>query len=303
VLHALLQGKLEPTVSEPQRLEDVLTSTVFGTLVLVEAWELLGEWLRLPEPGDGPDAEYECWFWPHLPGGVEPDVVLRLGGTVMVVEAKYRSGRHDRSPDEENEDKPVDQIECQYNAAIDLRDQRSLHPDALERAFQECQLRQAFLVDSGKIRSARKEYLESRKRLPDAAKEKFVLLTWQELYSLLLKPEWSGRRWAADVRTYLEDCGLASFQGVRRDLAEADQVTRLSEWCPVPTGLAVPTFDTAAAHLSYPKLGELRHWQPFVNRQMAPAFPGAVALLDNPAIESLRHWHLDLAQGEETNAT
>lgn len=303
MLHALLQGKLEPTVAEPQRREDVLTSTVFGTLVLVEAWELLSEWLQLPELSVGSDAVYECWFWPHLPGGVEPDVVLRLGGTVVVVEAKYRSGRHDLSLDEEYEDKPVDQIVRQYNAVSDLRDQQSLHPDALERAVQECQFRQAFLVDARKIGRARREHRESRERLPDGAKEKFVLLTWQELYSLLLKPEWSRRRWAADVRMYLEDCGLASFQGIRRDVAEAGQLTRLSEWRPVPTVLAVPTFDTAAAHLSYPKLGELRHWQPFVNRRKAPAFRAAVALLGSPSIESLRHWHLDLPEEEETNAT
>lgn len=293
MLHALLQGKLDPTVAEPQRREDTLTSTVFGTLVLVEAWQLLGEWLQLPDP-IGPAADRECWFWPHLPGGVEPDIVLKLGGTVVVVEAKYRSGRHDLSRDEEYEEKPVDQILRQYNAVSDLRDERSLHPDALERAVQECQLRQAFLVDARKIRRARWEYNESRERLPDAAKEKFNLLTWQELYSLLLKSEWSRRRWAADVRTYLEDCGLASFQGIRRDVAEADQLARLSEWRPVPTGLETPQFDTAAVHLSYPKLGELCHWHPLVDRPKAPMFGVAVALLDDPAIESLRHWHPDL---------
>ena len=303
MLHALLQGKLEPTVAEPQRREDVLTSTVFGTLVLVEAWKLLGEWLQLPEPSDGPDAEYECWFWPHLPGGVEPDVVLKLGGTVMVVEAKYRSGRHDLSLDEEYEDKPVDQLLRQYNAVSDLRDRRSMHPDALERAVQECQLRQAFLVDARKIRRARGEYNESRERLPDVARDRFVLVTWQELYGRLLKPEWSRRRWAADLRTYHDDCGLASFQGIKRDVADADQLTRLSEWHPVPTGLAAPSFDIAAAHLSYPKLGELRHWHPLVDRAEAPTFRVAGTALGNPAIESLRHWHLDLAQEEEKNPT
>jgi hypothetical protein len=303
VLHALLQGKLESTVAEPQRREDALTSTVFGTLVLVEAWELLGEWLQVPAPSGGPDAENECWFWPHLPGGVEPDVVLRLGGTVMVVEAKYRSGRHDLSLDEEYEDKPVDQIQRQHNAVSDLRDQRSMHPDALERAVRECQLRQAFLVDARKIRRARREYHESRERLPDAAKGRFVLVTWQELYGRLLKPEWSRRRWAADLRTYLEECGLASFQGIKRDAAEAGQLTRLSEWRPVPTGLTAPSFDTAAAHLSHTKLGELRHWHPLVNQAKAPTFRIDIALLGNPAIESLRHWHPDLGREEEMNAT
>lgn len=303
MLHALLQGKLDPTVAEPQRREDALTSTVFGTLLLVEAWKLLGEWLQLPEPIDGSDADCECWFWPHLPGGVEPDVVLTLGGTVVVVEAKYRSGRHDLSLDEEHEDKPVDQMLRQYKGVEDLRDQRSAHPDALERAVRECQLRQAFLVDARKIRRARREYDESRERLPNVAKESFALLTWQELYSRLLRPEWSRRRWAADLRTYLEDCGLASFQGINRDLADADQLTRMLQWCPVPTGLAAPSFETAAAHLSYTHLGELRHWHPLVARGEAPTFRGAGTLLSNPAIESLRHWQPDLGRKEETNGT
>ena len=303
MLHALLQGKLEPTVAEPQRREDALTSTVLGTLVLVEAWKLLGEWLQLPEPIVGSNADCECWFWPHLPGGVEPDVVLKLGGTVVVVEAKYHSGRHDLALDEEYEEKPVDQILRQYNGIVDLRDQQSVHPDALERAVRECQLRQVFLVDARKIRSARHEYHESRERLPAAGRELFVLVTWQELYGRLLKPDLSRRRWAADLLTYLGECGLASFQGIERDAAEAGQLTRLLEWCPVPTGLPAPSFDTAAAYLSHANLGELRHWRPFVSQPNGPTFRIDVALLGDPAIESLRHWHPDLGREEETNET
>ena len=45
MLHALLHGKLDPTVAEPERLEDALTSTVFGTLAIVEAWDLIEDWL------------------------------------------------------------------------------------------------------------------------------------------------------------------------------------------------------------------------------------------------------------------
>lgn len=301
MLHALLQGKLEPTIAEPQRREDALTSTVFGTLVLVEAWELLGEWLRLPAPSGGPEAEKECWFWPRLPGGVEPDVVIKLGGTVVVVEAKYRSGRHDLSLDEDYEDKPVDQILRQYNGVSNLRDQRRMHPDALERAVRECQLQQAFLVDARKIRRARAEYHESRERLPKGAKESFVLLTWQDLFGRLLKPEWSRRRWAGDLRTYLEECGLASFQGIKRHAAEARHLTRLAEWHPMPTGLTAPSFDTAAAHLSYANLSELRHWRPFVIQPEGPTFRIDAALLGTPAIETLRHWHPDLGAERETN--
>ena len=64
MLHALLHGKLDAGLSEPHRLEDTLTSSVFGTLVMVGEWELLATWLLqdfaaaepddvTPSPGTG----------------------------------------------------------------------------------------------------------------------------------------------------------------------------------------------------------------------------------------------------------
>ena len=41
MLHALLHGKLQESNPEPERLEDALTSAVFGTLIWVEAWDVL----------------------------------------------------------------------------------------------------------------------------------------------------------------------------------------------------------------------------------------------------------------------
>lgn len=79
MLHALLHGKLDPTVAEPERLEDALTSTVFGTLAIVEAWDLIEDWLRVPSSAAPVREEHECWFWPRLAGGVEPHVILRIG--------------------------------------------------------------------------------------------------------------------------------------------------------------------------------------------------------------------------------
>lgn len=105
------------------------------------------------------------------------------------------------------------------------------------------------------------------------------------------------------MRTYLEACGLASFQGIERDVADPGQLKRLSEWRPAPIRLAAPTFEAAGALVSDPKLGQLRKWQPLVNRREAATFRAAVALLGNPAINSLRKWHCDLADEEETDAT
>ena len=45
MLHALLRGKLDERVPEPQRIEDALTSTVFGTLLLAGSADMLASWL------------------------------------------------------------------------------------------------------------------------------------------------------------------------------------------------------------------------------------------------------------------
>ena len=120
MLHALLHGKLDLELPEPHRREDALTSIVFGTLRMVEAWDVLASWLDVEPLSRGQEGTVECWFWPRLAGAVEPDVVLRLGDTLVVVEAKYRSGRHDLSLDEADE-RPSDQIERQYKAGSSQR--------------------------------------------------------------------------------------------------------------------------------------------------------------------------------------
>ena len=95
MLHALLHRKLDESIPEPQRLEDALTSTVFGALVWMEAWDTLTQWLALPHSAATAGSSNGCWFWPRL-AFAEPDVVLHMGNVLVVVEAKSRSGRHDR---------------------------------------------------------------------------------------------------------------------------------------------------------------------------------------------------------------
>jgi hypothetical protein len=247
VLHALLHGKLDPTVAEPERREDALTSTVLGTLVLLEAWEIIGRWLKVADWQSAAD-ELECWFWPRLAGGVEPDVVLRLGPVVVVVEAKYRSGRHDLSLDQVDNERPVDQIVRQHRAVSPPHDSRSPYPDLLERAVRECRVLQVFLVDARQIRRARREHAESVSRLPKDAQVNLV--TWQELYGLLLEPSYSRLRWATDLRAYLRACGLASFRGVRRDLGDAAQLERVVSWKPFADQPVAPTVRLAASVLA-----------------------------------------------------
>ena len=263
MLHALLHGKLHSTLAEPERREDALTSTVFGTLVLLEAWELIGRWLNIPEWRSSDTETPECWFWPRLAGAVEPDVLLRLGELLVVVEAKYRSDRHDLSADDVDDERPVDQIVRQYHAVSPPHDRRSPYPESLERAVRECRLLQVFLVDARRIRHARLEHAESVSRLSKVSADATVTLaTWQALYGLLLASEWSRARWAIDLRTYLRMCGLASFQGVRRDLASAERLGTIAKWRPFAVRTVAPTFRTAASTLAAePAIEALLRWR------------------------------------------
>ena len=97
-MRAEIAGKL-PTHSplgQDQR-EDTLTDAVFSALRYLPR-EVLRAWLGevLPErciPGLTDDALDSATFefWPTLPGGCEPDVVITVGSLLIVIEAKYRS--------------------------------------------------------------------------------------------------------------------------------------------------------------------------------------------------------------------
>jgi hypothetical protein len=97
-------------------------------------------------------------------------------------------------------------------------------------------------------------------RLPkDAAVN---LVTWQDLYGLLLSPEWARPRWAIDLRTYLRACGLASFQGIRRNMADSSHLEAISRWTPFVVQRAAPAVRAAASVLaSEPAIGELWRWR------------------------------------------
>ncbi len=261
MLHALLHGKLDPTVAEPNRLEDALTSTVFGTLAIVDAWGLIEDWLGVPASSTPAREEHECWFWPRLAGGVEPDVILRIGNTLVVVEAKYRSGRHDLSLDED-EERPADQIVRQCRAVSPPHDSRSAYPDLLERAVRDCELVQTFVVDARRMRRARRERDESLALLP--AGSTLRLVTWQELYRLL-EAGHSATRWGVALMSYLRSCGLASFRGIRRNLAGASDLESLADWRPLPLDPIAPAIRASGALLAQPTINTLRLWRPSDN--------------------------------------
>jgi len=232
MLHAILHGKLGESVPEPQRFEDALTSTVFGTLVLAEAWGLLAHWLGVPfmySTNDDEGSLRECWFWPRM-SLAEPDVVLRLGGTLVVVEAKYRSGRHDLLPeDDDGEKDSCDQLVRQFHSVKEPLSGRVCYLEEIERAIRECQLVQVFVVDARSLRRARREWAESKERL-HAQQASLLLVTWQSLYGKLKELELPSRRWCTDLRAYLRISGLDTFDGVPRGFASSESLQAIKGW-------------------------------------------------------------------------
>ena len=234
MLHAVLHGKLDEVRPEPERLEDALTSTVFGMLAWADAWDLTARWLGVASPVAEP-ANTNCWFWPRLKLA-EPDVVIRLGSHLLVVEAKLRSGRNDLPESEGPQDeRPRDQLKRQYESIRISTQHRARYPETLELAIRECSLVQALVVDARRRSRAQREVAESRALLPQDAR--LELVTWQTLYRLLEpRAAPTSGRWARDLRRYLERLGLASFEGFPGKAAGPAILSPLLLWRPRQEG-------------------------------------------------------------------
>lgn len=160
MLHAELRDKLTPDTPAPARIEDTLTSTVFGTLLLAAGGiGVLCDWLnaaRRFRPEDGTEeaipvvesADFVTyWFWQRGVGG-EPDLLLRIGARFFIIEAKYFSGKSGGS-DEDPADTglPKDQL-AKYWLACQPGVQRDSYPADLEDAIVDCTKHILYLVSS-----------------------------------------------------------------------------------------------------------------------------------------------------------
>lgn len=260
MLHAVLHRKVDETVPEPQRLEDSLTSTIFGTLVMAEAWDVLATWLGVDPPaadGDSPSSVCECWFWPRM-AFAEPDLVLRIGTALVVVEAKYGSDRHDLSGADEAEDDLGDQLHRQYRGIKEPLDNRFRYSDAIELAIAECHLVQVFVVDSRRQRRARRQYEQSKARLPGGSM--LVFSTWQRVFRLIRALRLPLPRWAVDLRSYLAMSGLSTFEGISRRLAGPSDAVEIIGWRP---RLLRGGFGQVALQLlGVPRIESITSWRP-----------------------------------------
>ena len=184
MLHAVLHHKLDEAIPEPQRLEDALTSTVFGTLVMAEASDVLAAWLSRAKYPDGTRGAVPTkpiigiWFWPRLRLS-EPDVILQLGNQLFIIEAKYHSDRHDsvsEEPEAIDAEPPItDQLHRQWMSISDGSSRHAGYPDDLRNALETCHRTLIFLVDGRRSRRAWKQFKESSEKLPEDAD--FRLLT------------------------------------------------------------------------------------------------------------------------------
>lgn len=235
MLHAELRDKLTPDTPAPARIEDTLTSTVFGTLLLAAGGiGVLCDWLnaaRRFRPEDGTEeaipvvesADFVTyWFWQRGVGG-EPDLLLRIGARFFIIEAKYFSGKSGGS-DEDPADTglPKDQL-AKYWLACQPGVQRDSYPADLEDAIVDCTKHILYLVSSAhRFHRSVGEVSDSERVLLAKSGEAVpvFLLTWQDLHRVLVLRNRGTTaapvRWMNELATLLSRRKLASFTGFAR---------------------------------------------------------------------------------------
>lgn len=223
MLHALLHHKLDESVPVSRRLEDAVTSSVFGTLLLAGAGEQITVWLNTvtcgaqsPQPITG--ALKAFWFWPRL-ALAEPDIVLQFDDRIVIVEAKVASDRHDLMMDREVEAEDWTSVSnqlCRQWLCATASDPGPGCPRDLAAALRALPKTLVFLVDERRLQRARPEFDETLKQLP--ADADLRLLTWQSLHRDLVRHDSAdaGSFWQGALIEYLERAGLAGFVGFRQ---------------------------------------------------------------------------------------
>jgi hypothetical protein len=250
MLYAELHGKLNPAAPYQERREDILTSTIFGTLLVADARPLLEDWLsraRNLRGGASPIPDkldpLQYWFWPRL-REAEPDLLLRLGDVLFIIEAKYLSGKSSSStPDEEG----GAQLLREWSSCAPDSTSLDSYPPLLRAAISSCRRCLLYLVRVDRLRTARREVAQTLALVPEA---EIYLLTWQDLHAAIrdrlrtgAAGEWP---WYRDLLELLERRGLASFSGFACQLPPG-----LSQRLLAVSGMP-PRFSAPARPLSFP---------------------------------------------------
>jgi len=294
VLHAELHGKVAPDADDIARREDVLTSTVFGTLFIADAWGVLLEWLKLAKPIGGARAlvpptitsPRTYWFWPRLMGATEPDVLLRAGEMLVLIEAKYLSGKSGTGVaaviPQSGLEEVTDQLVREWNACSRSADMQG-YPNDLREAIKSCARVLVYLVRRSSLAKAIRAVRDSANLVDDASMH---ILTWEDLDDVLAS---QGTRWAKELRAYLHRRGVAAFRGFRCDVPQSP-VGKLSGW----SFNILPTTLHMRAVFSTSQLSLLKGFASRSPRVGRPTYPAAWARIMPPAaidhLRSLAAW-------------
>ncbi len=208
MLHALRAKKLLLDQSEPWRLEDGLTSMIFGTLLAARAVNVCNAWLLNQHQPDSHDG-LRMWFWPRLPFA-EPDVIVKIGNRMVVIEAKYGSGKHGHDDQETPSESVNDQLIRQVDSIIKIRDRTGSTTPDLAKAIENSEVIFAYLVDARRSANARKEFNESKSKSPC---KDMLFITWQDLFRVLKTHHNQDLQWIGDMCDVLELLGLDDFLG------------------------------------------------------------------------------------------
>lgn len=283
MLHAELHGKLSSDIGDgADRLEDVLTSTVFGTLFAAGAWSVVTDWLSRARRGTDMiyPIEYshdvtDYWFWPWL-GTAEPDLVVRIGATLVVIEAKYLSGKSGSSTPTEVADSS-DQLVREWHAIGIAADSSGYDPRLRELVTEPATRRiLVYLVRRSRYARESAELEQSMAQAPGAS---MYLLTWEDLDEVLA-PQLHVR-WASELSRYLERRRVSAFRGFSRAFAYTPSAL-LHTWKSQRTRTS-PSFIDVIPH--QPMIKQLAHR----SSRFTPArgWPHAVSPATVPLLQQL----------------
>ena len=243
---AELHGKLSGDASNASdRLEDLLTSDVFGSIQYAEAWPELEAWLLRAMNADGDRladvfhgfkiARATMRFWPG--GGRlrrEPDLAIAItseDGTDygFCIEAKYLSGKSNRKSESKSADEPT--AELAAPSGDQLAEEWQQMQGALPKSYGwPCDLdeqKRALIFVTAHAACPRRELVESVGKLrPEeqgAALQRCFWLGWCDLHCVLRHDESDSLPddgWPAgktlllrDLYRLLDRKGLKSFRG------------------------------------------------------------------------------------------
>ena len=209
MLQALLRGKLS---REQENMEDILTSMVFGSMayrppealalpLLRRAIDpttqaLLSYWVG--------NASLDYEFWPWLQeqdcNRCQPDLLVRINGqqrTLVLVEAKYRSGKSSR---EDLLERPNDQLAREWDNVEKLALREGRRP--------------ILLYVTADISIPIDEILESQAELARkrGATAKILWVSWRHVVALAHQA--TGDLMLHDLERVLRRLGLTFFEGV-----------------------------------------------------------------------------------------